>query len=205
MSTIGFLGVPEHTPEAQRLFDDDVDELGFVMNISRLWAYRPEFLAGLFDLMQGLGRMHGLTLRQRGVLVAACASAFGDSYCSLAWGCKLAEAADPQTAAGVLRGDDGGLTPGERALAAWARKVARDPGRTCAADVQALRDAGWDDAQIFAITAFVALRVAFSTVNTALGARPDAAFRTIAPGAVLDAVTFGRPVEEPPAEEPPAQ
>lgn len=196
MSTIGFLGVPEHTPEAQRLFDDDVEEMGFVMNGSRLWAYHPETQQGLFGLMRGLDEVHGLTLRQRGVLIAACASALGDSYCSLAWGSRLAEAAGPQTAASVLRGDDEGLTDGERAMAEWARKVARDPNGTGEADVRALRDAGWSDAQIFAITAFVALRIAFSTVNDALGARPDAAFRTVAPEAVLDAVTFGRPVED---------
>ena len=40
--------------------------------------------------------------------------------------------------------------------AAWARKVARDPNSTTPADIQALRDAGFDDGQIFAITAFVA-------------------------------------------------
>ncbi len=62
--------------------------------------------------------------------------------------------------------------------------------------MQALRDVGFDDAEIFAITALVALRIAFSTVNDALGASPDAALRSAAPGAVLDAVTFGRTVEE---------
>ncbi len=50
-------------------------------------------------------------------------------------------------------------------MAAWARKVARNPSATTPADVQALRDAGLGDGQIFAITAFVALRLAFSTIN----------------------------------------
>ena len=109
---------------------------------------------------------------------------------------KLAKASDPETASGVIRGDDHHLTPAEHAMAAWARKVARDPNRTSAADVQELRDAGYDDAQIFAITAFVALRITLSTVNDALGALPDADFRTTAPKPVLDAVTFGRPIEE---------
>ena len=48
----------------------------------------------------------------------------------------------------------------------------------------------------FAITVFIALRIAFSTVNDALGTGPDAAFRSTAPEAVLDAVTFGRPIDE---------
>lgn len=196
MSATGFLGAPEPTAEAQRLFDDDIAEVGYVMNISRLWAYQPAVLTGLFDLMRETISANRLTFRQRGILVAACASAFGDSYCALAWGSKLAEATDAHTASGVLRGDDDRLTCSEQAMAGWARKVARNPNRTSAEDVQALRDAGYSDPQIFAITAFVALRIALSTVNDALGARPDATFRSTAPEAVLDAVTFGRPIDD---------
>lgn len=57
-----------------------------------------------------------------------------------------------------------------------------------------MRDAGFDDGQIFAITLFVALRIAFSTVNDALGALPDRALGEAAPAPVRDAVTFGRPL-----------
>jgi len=193
----GFLGVPELTPEAQRMFEEDIADHGHVMNFSRLWAYQPATLSGLRGLMQEATSAHQLTLRQRGILIAACASAFGDSYCSLAWGARLAGATDARPAYGVLRGEDDGLTPGEQAMARWARKVARGPSHTSPADVQALRDAGHSDAEIFAMTVFVALRIAFSTVNDALGARPDAAFRATAPEAVLGAVTFGRPIAGP--------
>jgi hypothetical protein len=88
------------------------------------------------------------------------------------------------------------LSASEKAMAAWARKIALNPGRTSAADVQGLRDAGFSDPEIFTITAFVALRIALSTVDNALGARPDAEFRRTVPGVVLDAVTFGRPIED---------
>ncbi|MDQ3485407.1 MAG: hypothetical protein M3445_08370 [Actinomycetota bacterium] len=111
-----------------------------------------------------------------------------------AWGTKLAGEAGDAVAAGVLRGDDDRLDPSERALARWARQVTRDPNATGAGDVQALRDAGYADPQIFAITVFVALRMAFSTVNDALGARPDQELGETAPTPVRDAVTFGRPV-----------
>ena len=37
----GFLTVPETSDEIQRLYDDDVDQLGFVMNASQLWAHDP--------------------------------------------------------------------------------------------------------------------------------------------------------------------
>jgi alkylhydroperoxidase family enzyme len=195
MSGAGFLGAPEPTAEARRLFDDDLAEVGYVTNGSRLWAHRPEAYERLSKLWQDTAAAHGLDVRQRGILVAACASTLGDSYCSLAWGCKLAGASDAETAAAVLRGDDTGLSAGERTMAAWARKVARDPNHTSAADVRELRDAGFGDAQIFSITLFVALRLAFSTVNDALGARPDAAFRSAAPEAVRHAVTYGRPID----------
>jgi uncharacterized protein YciW len=196
MSGIGFLSPAEPTAEAQRVFDEDVAEIGYVMNFSRLWAYQPATMTGLLDLVRRANSADKLSLRQRFILVSACASAFGDSSCSLVWGSKLAMATDAETAAGVLRGDDNGLTPSERAMAGWARKVARDPNDTSAADVQALRDAGFNDAQIFTITVFVALRLALSTVNDALGLLPDAALRFTAPDAVLDAVKFGRPIED---------
>jgi uncharacterized peroxidase-related enzyme len=196
MSTVGFLAECAPDAEAQRIFDEDVADGGYVMNVTRLWAYQPATLSHLFDLMGETYAAEHLSFRQRGILVTACASALGDAYCSLAWGTKLAGKSDAETAAGVLRGVDDRLTPEEHAMAQWARKVARDPNHTSAADVQELRDAGFSDAQVFAMTAYVALRIAFSTVNDALGARPDSAFRTSAPDAVLGAVSYGRPIDE---------
>ena len=137
----------------------------------------------------GLG---GLSFRQRAILVTATAGTIRDSYCSMAWGSKFAAKAGPEIAAGVLRGDDIGLDPHERALAAWARRVASDPNATTADDVQGLRDAGFDDLQIFAITVYVAARLAFSTVNDALGSTPDVELAQSLPPAVRDAVGFGR-------------
>ncbi|MFI5287889.1 MAG: hypothetical protein ACHQ4F_16460, partial [Candidatus Dormibacteria bacterium] len=90
MSTVGFLAAQAPDSEAQRLFDDDVAELGYVMNASKLWAYQPVTLNHLFDLMGETYATEGLSFRQRGILVTACASTLGDAYCSLAWGTKLA-------------------------------------------------------------------------------------------------------------------
>ena len=188
-----FLGEPAASAEAQELFDEDLADDGFVWNVTRLWAHQPDTLKQLFDLMSGAFRASGLTFRQRGILVTAAASTLGDSYCSLAWGGKLAKASDPTLAAGVLTGDDAGLTDQEKAMADWARKVARDPNATTPADIAALRDCGLDDGQIFAITTFVALRLAFSTINDSLGAQPDAQLAMSVPRQVREAVSYGRP------------
>jgi alkylhydroperoxidase family enzyme len=85
------------------------------------------------------------------------------------------------------------LTDQEKALASWARKVVRDPNATTREDVQGLRDAGLTERQIFAVTAFVALRLAFSTVNDALGAAPDPQLVESLPPAVTRSVNYGRP------------
>lgn len=82
MSTIGFLGLPSITSEAQALFDEDVAEDGYVMNVTRLWSHNAPLVTNLFELMsQALADQH-LSFRQRGILVAACASTLGDSYCA---------------------------------------------------------------------------------------------------------------------------
>ncbi len=195
-SDAGFLAAAAPTPEQRRLFDDDVEGTGYVMNLSRLWAHLPAALDGVSDLMGQAVSAASLTFRQRCVLVTAAVSTLGDSYCSLSWGKKLAESVGSEVAAGVIRGDDEDLDPAERALAKWARRVVADPNAIASEDVEALREVGFDDAQIFAITNFVALRLAFSTVNDALGVLPDHQLATSTPEPVRSAVTFGRAVGE---------
>ena len=51
---------------------------------------------------------------------------------------------------------------------------------------------GYDDGQVQAITAYVALRLAFATVNDALGAVPDDELTSSVDPRVRDAVTWGR-------------
>jgi uncharacterized peroxidase-related enzyme len=193
--TGSFLCEPPVSPDVRALYDEDLDDGGYVWNVSRLWAHHPDALRGLFKLMSQTFTPSGLSFRQRGILVTAAASALGDSYCSLAWGEKLSQASDAATVAAILTGGDAGLTDQEKAMAAWARKVATDPNATTPADIQALRAAGLDDGQIFAITSFVALRLAFSTVNDALGAQPDAQLARSLPPEVREAVTYGRPAD----------
>ena len=100
-------------------------------------------LDGLSDLMTQATRAGSLTLMQRAVLVTAAASTLGDSYCSLAWGKKLAAESGSDVAAAVIRGEDERLDTAVRALAQWARAVATDPNdieEIDAADMQKLID-----------------------------------------------------------------
>jgi len=107
--TSGFLEEPPISEPIRALFDEDVKETGYVWNVSRLWAYQLGTMEQLYALMSQAFKESGLSYRQRGILVTATASTLGDSYCSLAWGGKLAGASDPRTAAAVLSGEDVGV------------------------------------------------------------------------------------------------
>ena len=67
------------------------------------------------------------------------------------------------------------------------------PGETTDADVANLRHLGVDDQTIFEATAFIALRLAYSTINGALGAAPDRQLAEAAPPLIRAAVSYGRP------------
>jgi uncharacterized peroxidase-related enzyme len=189
-----FLEDAPESPDVDRLYKTDLDLDGYVMNLTRLWAWRPEVCGAFSALRSLLARQSSLSPRERGVLVCAATSALGDSYCSLAQGATLAKAAGPSTAAAVLRGSaSDSMSARERTLAAWARKVAKNPNSTTREDVEALRAAGLSEREIFEATAYVAFRLAFSTVNDALGAEPDWQVAEAAPSEVRSAVTFGRP------------
>lgn len=189
-----FLADPELDEHVERMYHADRSGQGYVAHLTRVWANSPESLAALSHVLKEATTIAGLDARTRALLVTACAAAIGDSYCSLAFGSQLARAAGEDTATAVIAGADAVLSPEERALVRWARRVSRDPSATTEDDVDSLRALGYDDRQIFAITLFVALRLAFSTVNDALGANPDAELGERVPTAVRSAVTYGRPI-----------
>ena len=187
-----FLPEPPASAAQADLYARDTAEDGYVSNSVRLWAWRPEVCNAFIETRKLLAPH--LSMRERAVLVCATARAIDDAYCALAWGQQLAGQSDAATAAALLAGrDPEQLTPREKALATWARQVARAPNTTRAADVELLRSVGLSDQEIFDATVFIAFRLAFSTVNDALGARPDWQLAGDVPREVRAAVTYGRP------------
>jgi uncharacterized peroxidase-related enzyme len=188
-----FLPEPPHSAAVDALYDEDRESDGYVGNNTRLWCYRPDVLQGFVQLRSSVTRESTLSDRDVAVLVAATASVRSDSYCALAWGTRLAQLAGDDAAAAVVKGGSAkALSDRENALASWARAVGSDPNGTTRADVAALRGSGLTDQEIFDATVFVALRMAFSTVDNALGAEPDLQLAANTPSAVRDAVSFGR-------------
>ena len=98
--------VAELSEAARALYHEDEAGLGYVMNLSRLWAHLPEAQEALFDVAKLATKKAGLSLRDRGILVTATVSTMGDSYCALMWGKKLADEVDADFSRAVLSGDD---------------------------------------------------------------------------------------------------
>jgi uncharacterized peroxidase-related enzyme len=189
-----FLEHPPESAEAASAYEAARRSDGYVANFLRVWCWRPDLFKEFVDLRLGLMGSTTLSDREQAIVVAATVSQFGDSYCSLAWGSKLAKLAGEAAAGGVIAGDvPGDLSAREAALCAWCRAVVRDPMGTTPEQVDALRAAGFDDREVFEATLLLALRLAFSTVNDALGALPDRQLADAAPAPVRDAVAFGRP------------
>ena len=172
----------------------DRDSDGYVWNVTRLWGWRADIYRDFANLRTSLMGSSSLTGRDWAVMVTAMASQLGDSYCSLAWGQKLASLSDAETAARLLANEPApALSEREQALAAWTRQLVDDPNATTTDDVTRLRAVGLGDREIFEATTFVAFRLAFSTVNDALGAEPDRQLMDAAPAPIREAVQYGRP------------
>jgi uncharacterized peroxidase-related enzyme len=190
-----FIAAPDESADTARIYKATSDAQGFVMNLAKAWAWRPDVFEGFASLRNLLTSQSSLTKRDQAVLVCAMASRLGDAYCSLAWGKMLSQEAGASLAAAVIRNTaDAALTDRDRAMADWARKVAGNPNGTEAPDVNALRAVGLDDRAIFEATVFVAFRLAFSTVNDAMGIAPDWQLAESVPGQVRAAVSYGRAV-----------
>lgn len=187
-----FLNEPS-TAEAAAYLEKDRAASGYVMNLERAWAWRPDVAEGFALLRKQLIERTSLTPREIALLACTAARVLGDSYCSLAWGTKLAGMRGAAAVAEVLRGvDPPESTAREVALRRWVEQIVRDPNGANATQVENLRTAGLSDREIFEATVHVAFRLAFSAVNDALGAQPDHQLVTAAPAAIRAAVTYGR-------------
>ncbi len=193
MTSTSFLSDPPASPPARAAYEESLASDSYVPNYVRVWCWRPEIMEAFAKLRADLLADSTLSAREVAVMVASTASTLGDSYCSLAWGEKLSGLSDGETAAAVIQGVDAGLSEREAALAAWSRTVVNDPNATTAADVDDLREAGLSEREIFEATAWIGLRLGFSTINDALGAQPDAELVERVPAPVREAVSFGRP------------
>lgn len=151
------LAIPtrEDAPEATRATLDAVEkQLGTVPNLFRLLANSPAALNAYTGLTAALGRSLDAKTRER--IALAVAQVNGCDYCLSAHtylGQNLARLDEAEIA---LNRRGRSADPKADAVVRFAAAVARERGHVADADIAAVREAGFSDAQIVETVALVA-------------------------------------------------
>jgi uncharacterized peroxidase-related enzyme len=174
-----------------QLYAADVADQGYVANYTRVFALRPEVLAGWAQLNGAI--KHGLDLRRYELVTLATARALRSTYCAMAHGRVLRDRFyDPETVRRIATDHArAGLTPAEVAVMGFADQVARDATSIGPDDIQRLRAHGLSDTDILDV-ALAAARCFFSTVLDAMGAQADLALSQDLEPPLRAALTVGR-------------
>ena len=165
MSRISTHATIDDAPAASRpLLEAVKKQLGVVPNLFRMVANSPAALEGYLGLLGALakGTLPAATHER---LAIAIAEANGCDYCLAAHfylGRKVAKLDDSELSAN-RRGTSN--DPKAAAAIRFARKVLEERGRVGDDDVRAVRNAGYNDAQIVEIVQHVALNVWTNFVN----------------------------------------
>jgi uncharacterized peroxidase-related enzyme len=171
--------------------------LGFVPNWAQAFSLRPGVMEGWATLLKSI--QSNLPARSYELATLAAARALRSSYCALAHGTVLAgKIFDAPTVTAIMKDShESPLELRERAMMAFAEKVALNADGITAADIDVLRSHGYRDEEIFDLAATAAARCFFSKLLDALGIQADATFNDLDP-ALRQALTVGRPVADRP-------
>ncbi len=154
----------EDTPAASRPILNAVNgQLGVVPNLFRLVALSPAALAGMTGLSGALAKALDVKTRER--LAIATAQVNGCDYCLSAHtylGLNLARLSPEEIA---LNRSGASGDPKADAAVRFGAKVAQTRGKVARADLDAVRQAGFTDAQVIEIVAVVADNFLTNLVN----------------------------------------
>jgi uncharacterized peroxidase-related enzyme len=190
--------VDEATGEVRRMYEDTQTHLGYVPNYAKVFSHRPGVLDGWAALQKSIKSQ--MDLRRFELVTLAAARALRSSYCCLAHGTVLQKRFfSPVELRDIARSKSSALDDVDRAIMAFAEKVARDADAINRDDVQTLRDHGLTDPEIFDVAAAAAARCFFSKTLDAMGAEPDASYQTLG-DELCQALTVGRAISADPLQ-----
>jgi uncharacterized peroxidase-related enzyme len=183
------------TGRVAETYQAQIAQSGFVMAATRCWTARPDLLPLYLDFMGGVRA--GFTLSQRDwrLITLIAAKEVPSTYCSHVYAQQLVADLGSKEAVLAAQRDfrSAGLAARDVAMLAYAQKVARDASQVKESDIDALRAAGFSDAQIADIALCAAFRCFVARFFDAVGAGPEAAFIDADP-AFREAMTVGKPL-----------
>ena len=182
---ISWLRVPpeeDAPPGVKALNDKAVEKLGFVPNVLRVYALRPQHLelwnAFYDDLMRGDS---GLTRIQREMIAVVVSTANRCHYCMVSHGAFLRKLTENPTLVEQLRTNYryADLEPRERVMLDFAVKLTEQSSACTERDIKALREAGWADEDVMDIAQVAAMFNFTNRLASGLGWVPNDEFVTL--------------------------
>ena len=155
------------------------EKAGFVPNVFATLAHRPHEFRAFFAYHDALMlKDGGLTKAEREMIVVATSGANDCLYCIVAHGALLRiygkhPLVADQVAVNYRKAD---ITPRQRAMLAFAMKVAVDSAAIDDADFAALREHGFGDEDIWDIGAIAAFFALSNRMANMIGMRPNDEF-----------------------------
>jgi uncharacterized peroxidase-related enzyme len=155
------------------------DKAGFIPNVFVTLAHRPEEFRAFFAYHDALMlKEGGLSKAEREMIVVATSGANDCLYCIVAHGAILRVYAKNPYIADQLAVDyrQGDITPRQKAMLAFALKVARTASEIADEDFAALRAHGFSDEDIWDIGAIAAFFALSNRMADLIAMRPNEEF-----------------------------
>ena len=169
---------------------------GFLPNWPRAFSLRPDAMGAWLGL--NLTLKSGMDRRRYELATIAAARELRSTYCSIAHTWMLrdqVEAHDTDELAEIWRdaGNADALDDTDRAVMAYAAKVARDASTITQADVDELRRHGLSDQDVLNVALAASERCFFAKVIDAVGAQADGELARRMGSEIAELTTVGRP------------
>jgi uncharacterized peroxidase-related enzyme len=159
----------EATGEVAALYEEELADLGYVPEYTRVMSVNPEALRAFQNLVRSIVAQLGK--RRYELVTLAAAQALHSQHCRLAHGRKTLALIEEDELERIARDyGNAGLSEAEVAMMEFAEKVSRESSAMTDADVERLRDLGFTDREIVDITLAAAARNYYSRAIQALGA-----------------------------------
>jgi uncharacterized peroxidase-related enzyme len=168
--------------EVVALWQPSLEKLGFVPNVLRLYALRPDNLLAWnawYDVaMKGES---GLTKAEREMIAVVVSVANDCAYCMAAHGAALRKLTkDPALADAVAADHETApVEPRVRAMLAYAVKLTLRPTEMTEEDVDALREAGWSDEDVMDVAEVTGLFNMSNRMASGLGWAPNPEYESL--------------------------
>jgi len=169
-------GADEVPDDVKELWAKPLEKLGFIPNVLRVYAIRPRHLRLWNDFYDDLMRGEsGLTKAQREMIAVVVSTANRCHYCIVSHTAALRKLTGDPLLVEQLQTNHAyaNVEPKERAMLDFALKLTESSSTCTEADVDALREAGWNDEEIMDIAQVAAMFNFTNRLASGLGWRPN--------------------------------